>query len=224
MNFMPFNYMNAFMFNAFNPLNFYRPVNFFRPLNFSMPQFSIFNSTYNNAGIFNNFYSNPFQNSGSSIKSPNASQETNIKTQFVKTEAQNNDNLVFGVKYNASKGQALADAVVEGLPKNRDPQNPLCARYVKFALEKTGLSPYINGNGEYCKYILRANSNFKEVNIKGEDFSKLPVGSVIVYDANDAGYGKNGHVMVTLGDGRGCSDIIEDEIPQSDNAYTFIPV
>lgn len=137
------------------------------------------------------------------------------------------------IKYNKTKGELLAKNVVEGLPAYRDPANPLCARYVKNAIVKSGLGPYINGNGEYCKYILRANENFKEIKIEGKDLEKLPAGTIVVYDAftpcidADGNYneiGKDGHVLIMLGDGRGCSDIIEEKIPITDNAYVFIPV
>ncbi|MFQ8626031.1 MAG: hypothetical protein ACLSA2_05960 [Candidatus Gastranaerophilaceae bacterium] len=39
-------------------------------------------------------------------------------------------------------------------------------KYVKEAVRDTGLGDYVNGNGEYCKYIFRANPNFKEVRQK----------------------------------------------------------
>ena len=94
-----------------------------------------------------------------------------------------------GKEYNEQKGQALAERVLAGLPEYRN--YPLCARYVKEAIRDVGLGPYINGNGEYCKYILRANSNFKEIKVKGNDLKNLPAGCIIVYDKYDAGYGKD---------------------------------
>lgn len=127
-----------------------------------------------------------------------------------------------GIEYNAQKGQALADRILAGLPEYRN--YPLCAKYVKAAIRDVGLGPYINGNGEYCKYILRANPNFKETKVKGEDLKNLPAGCIIVYDKYDAGYGKDGHVEITLGDGRACSDVITEKIEPSKHAYVFIPV
>lgn len=127
-----------------------------------------------------------------------------------------------GIEYNAQKGQALADRILAGLPEYRN--YPLCAKFVKEAIRDVGLGPYINGNGEYCKYILRANPNFKETKVKGEDLKNLPAGCIIVYDKYDAGYGKNGHVEITLGDGRACSDVITEEIEPSKHAYVFVPV
>ncbi len=133
--------------------------------------------------------------------------------------------------YNKVIGEKLAQKVVANLPSDRDPENPLCAKYVKEAVEDCGLGEYIKGNGAHCKYVFRANPKFKE--IKSKDFSTLPAGSVIVYQAGDkvkfkdgtAGtIGKDGHVTISLGDGRACSDIIEDEIAYSSKANTFIPV
>ncbi len=127
-----------------------------------------------------------------------------------------------GIEYNSQKGQALAERILAGLPEYRD--YPLCARYVKEAIRDVGLGPYINGNGEYCKYILRANPNFKETKVKGDYLKNLPAGCIIVYDKYDSGYGKDGHVEITLGDGRACSDVITEKIEPSDKAYVFIPV
>ena len=130
--------------------------------------------------------------------------------------------IINGIEYNAQKGQALVDRILAGLPEYRN--YPLCAKFVKEAIRDVGLGPYINGNGEYCKYILRANPNFKETKVKGEDFKNLPAGCIIVYDKYDAGYGKDGHVEITLGDGRACSDVITEEIEPSKYAYVFVPV
>lgn len=145
---------------------------------------------------------------------------------------QEQKDLVFGVPYNREKGELLAKNIVDILPQQQD--TPLCARYVKLAVEKSGLGPYIHGpNGEGCKNVFRANPNFREVKVKGKDFENLPKGSIIVYDSgtkvkdksgNETQIGDDGHVLITLGNGKGCSDVMEDEILQTDNAYTFIPV
>lgn len=158
----------------------------------------------------------------------NSSVETLNKEENTKETSRTKIN---GIEYNEQKGQALAERVLAGLPEYRN--YPLCARYVKEAIRDVGLGPYINGNGEYCKYILRANSNFKETKVKGNDLKKLPAGTVIVYDAyskyiNEEGeqkrIGKDGHTLICLGDTRGCNDCLEEHIPISDNAYVFIPV
>lgn len=206
--------------NMFNSFNMFSPFNCFQPNYSFLPMFNFQNSIFFRPNTnFQPYYSFNYTNQPERLNLN--SNEVSLVTN---TQDNTSENLSFGVNYNKEKGNALAQAVVECLPVDRDPQNPLCARYVKNALAKTGLSPYINGNGEYCKYILRANENFKEVNVKGEDLANLPRGSIVVYDANDAIYGKDGHVLVALGDGRGCSDIIENTIPKSDNAYAFIPI
>lgn len=224
--FMPFMNFNYMPFNNFTPFNNIMRMNYTNPY-FIMPG--------NNISIFHekkpsvDNLENRLAIISSQKTEVSEKRESNLKTENKKIETKN---LIYGVKYNKSKGELLAENVVEGLPTNRDPKNPLCARYVKNAIVKSGLGPYIKGNGEYCKYILRANQNFKEVKVKGSELTSLPAGSIIVYDAydkfidedgNQRQIGKDGHVLVSLGDGRGCSDIIE-AIPQSDRAYTFIPI
>ncbi len=227
MNFLPINncfspFLNMFLMNnSIFPFYNMFPMNFYNPYNTRFQ---------NNSSIFSNTNNQTIEsrlNKTSPVKD-----SSNIE-KVEKENKSESENLVHGVKYNKQKGELLAKNVVEGLPTNRDPNNPLCARYVKKAIVKSGLGPYINGNGEYCKNILRANKNFKEVKVKASELSTLPAGSIIVYDAYDnyinengtqSQIGKDGHVLVALGDGRGCSDIIEDSIPKSDRAYTFIPV
>lgn len=199
------NYNCNFSFmNVFNP--FMNMMNFFMPSN----NFYGYNMPINNIWQTQNYGFMP--NMNNSIFQTNYNKNT---------------------QYNPFKGEILAQNVVAGLPTDRDPNNPLCARYVKNAMVNSGLGPYINGNGEFCKYIFRANPNFKEVKVKGEELSSLPKGSVVVYDANEQctdnngqakRIGKDGHVTVALGDGKACSDVMEDEILKTDRAYVFIPV
>lgn len=244
------NYNNMFMscFNPFmNIINSIMPVNNFSGNNFftnniwqipqSMPNYnnSIFQNSYQN-NIFNqiNSSANYQKEQVSNLEdfltvahSTETTATTKVKTETLK------QNLIHGVNYNKEKGEKLAENVVAGLPTDRDPNNPLCARYVKQAMVKSGFGPYIDGNGEYCKYILRANDNFKEVKVKADELASLPKGSVIVYDANEIcknekGETKHicedGHVTVALGNGKACSDELEDEILKTDRSYVFIPV
>lgn len=207
-------------------MNFFMPfrlpmMNFFNP--FVMPNFNIFTPV----NYYNSYSSYPNQSIFSSNvrRTPRVStpQRTTVKS-VPKTSKQDKP-------YNKVIGEKLAEKVVANLPNDRDPENPMCAKYVKEAVEDCGLGEYIKGNGAHCKYVFRANPNFKE--IKSKDFSTLPAGSVIVYQANDkvtfkdgstGTIGENGHVTIALGDGRACSDIIEDEIAYSSKANTFIPV
>lgn len=222
-------FMNFFMpgmFQPFMPINNFWQTNPF--MNYSMPSNnSVFNIGFNNrnyssGSIFDNNKSSYSDNSTEDTRTLEDRIKLNVKTETSSSEK--NKETVLGAEYNKKNGKMLAKNVLAGLPDNRDPNNPLCARYVKRAIVKSGLGPYINGNGEYCQYILRSNSNFKEVDAKGSDLSSLPAGCIIVYDKYDAGYGEDGHVEITLGDGRACSDIITPKIHESDNAHVFVPV
>ena len=225
-----FNFGYPFQFN-FNPfMNFFMPfnqpmINFFNP--FAMPNFNIFTPM----NYYNPYSSYPNQ----SIFSSNISRTTRVSTP-VRTSSSASTRTVERTSkqdkpYNKVKGEKLAQKVVANLPSDRDPEHPLCAKYVKEAVEDCGLGEYIKGNGAHCKYVFRANPNFKEVKFK--DFSNLPTGTIVVYQANDkvtfkdgstGTVGENGHVKIALEDGRACSDIIEDEIAYSSRANTFIPV
>lgn len=224
--FSPFMNFNFIPMNTFMPFNNIWQMNYFTP-NFMMPSNTV--SIFSRQKSIDNLEKR-LATSSSMTNKKTVEKQTAVKTKAEKIE---NTNLIHGIKYNKQKGELLAKNVVEGLPTDRDPDNPLCARYVKNAIVRSGLGPYINGNGEYCKYILRANKNFKEVKVKSSELATLPAGSIIVYDAFDkyknsdgssGQIGKDGHVLITLGDGRGCSDILEDTIPQSARAHTFIPV
>lgn len=216
-------YNNTFM-NMFAPRCNYIPMQFFMPMQNCMP-FRMLNpmmNYYSPVNIFQNYF-----------RPNNYWHACNFAPQsfIVAQPVQNNQNITNNVKYNKQKGELLAKNIVDILPKTQE--IPLCAKYVKLAVEKSGLGPYINGNGEACKNIFRANPNFKEIKVKGKDFDKLPKGSIVVYDANSTvknkngeqeKIGKDGHVLITIGNGKACSDRLENEIWQTDNAYVFIPV
>lgn len=134
--------------------------------------------------------------------------------------------------YNKAKAELLLENAEKGLP-DTDPVPPLCARYVKNAIVKSGLGTYINGNGEQAKYMLRNNLNFKEVKVRNsKDLERLPKGTVLVYDANTPVEYKDGstdricedgHVAFKTDRNTIISDRIE-EMPLTDRAYAFIPV
>ncbi len=230
-----FSFMN--MFNPFrNMMNLFMPANNFYGYNMPMNniwQMQNYAFMPNNNSIFQSNYQNSQNIWGNALNLSNSSQVSSIDSleNSLKTVNETNSALFHGVKYNAKKGEILAKNVVEGLPNER--KKPLCARFVKNAMVKSGFGPYIDGNGEYCKYILRDNPNFKEVKVKGNELASLPKGSVIVYDAFEPYVNKNGehkkigqdgHVTVALGNGKACSDVMEDEIVKTDKAYVFIPV
>ena len=100
---------------------------------------------------------------------------------------------------------------------------------IPFKMRLKNTDNQINKSGVKSK----VNPNFKEVKVKGNELASLPKGSVIVYDAFEPYVNKNGehkkigqdgHVTVALGNGKACSDVMEDEIVKTDKAYVFIPV
>lgn len=226
-NFMPYN--NLWAVNFFNPLNYFQiPASnsIWQQAEYNIPKLedSLVISEANKKESTN-------VNTNVSVLSKNVNKEESSKTVSAETKVQEAKNtkvdedkiIIKGIEYNKKNGEKLAQRVLDGLPANKT--KPLCAKYVKEAIRDVGLGPYINGDGYYCQYILRANPNFKEINVKGKELSSLPAGCVIVYDKGDAGYSPEyGHVEITLGDGRACSYIITNHIKPSDNAHVFIPV
>lgn len=203
----------------FNPfMNFFMPFNAYNPFMNYTP--SIFQNNYSR------FSPEPFNPKPFDASSIFASASK-------RTYSTNNDTYVKGVKFNKYKGESLAKKIVDILPSNRDPENPLCAKYVKNAIAQCGLGRYELGNADACTDILRRNPNFREVKLSEKEQALAPRGTVIVYDAFDTvsdkngksgKIGKDGHIIVSLGKGKACSDIMEDEIFQSDRAHVFIPV
>ena len=121
--------------------------------------------------------------------------------------------------YNEDKGTKLARTV----RKNVIGFNGDCARYVRIALEESGLGTGERGDGHDYAKILSHNKNFKEISTKGVDLSTLPPGCILVYDRGVAGYDKKfGHVEITLGNGQAASDGITNNIRAG--ARVFVPV
>ena len=236
MNFyMPVNFIS---YNNFGALNFFSPLNYFQM--FQMPASnSIWQQAEYNIPKLEDSLVISEGNKKESInvntrvsvqqksvkrkeRSKTVSAETNVQ-EAKNTKAAEDKIIIKGVEYNKKNGEKLAQRVLDGLPANRT--EPLCAKYVKEAIRDVGLGPYIQGDGYYCQYILRANPNFEEIKVKGNELSSLPAGCIIVYDKGDGGYSTDsGHVEITLGDGRACSDIITNNIEQSDNTHVFVPV
>lgn len=181
---------------------------------FAMPQF------YPNQNIF----FNPFESVFNSTCQQGQHEYSNVSV-FTNQQRQHNT-------YNKAKADLLLKNAKAGLPET-DPVPPLCARYVKNAIVKSGLGEYINGNGEEAKYMLRNNLNFKEVKVhSAKDLERLPKGAVIVYDGNTPVEYKDGKKDTISQDGHvgfktKRNEIISDrieEMPLTNRAYAFIPV
>lgn len=217
--------VNPCMFNPY--MNFFMPMNYFQIFPMPLQNSILQQADYYIPKLEDSLVISEGKNTESS---KSVSAETEIQ-EAKNTEKKKEKIIIKGVEYNKKNGEALAQRVLAGLPAKAS--EPLCAKYVKEAVRDTGLGDYVNGNGEYCKYIFRANPNFKEVRLKGDELSKLPAGCIIVYDAYEPctdkngkteNIGEDGHVLITLGNGKGCSDRLEDDILKSDRLYTFIPV
>lgn len=162
-----------------------------------------------------------------SVLTPKASKTSNTaktqKSSTVNYNTKTNLPQFNDVEYDKEKGNLLAQKVVSGIPANRD--TALCAKYTKLAIQNAGLGQYISGHAYECADILRNNSNFKEINVSGNQLSKLPAGCIIVYEKGAANYSSQyGHIEVSLGDGRAASDFINSNIRPSDNVHVFVPV
>ena len=124
--------------------------------------------------------------------------------------------------YNKEKGIKLANEAIEGLSTA---QKGYCARAVKSAISDAGLGAYESGNADDMPEILRRNSNFKEVKVKGTDLAKLPAGCVIAYDRGAAGYSSRyGHVEIKGDGNQAISFFVNNNIKPSDNVSVFVPV
>ncbi len=123
------------------------------------------------------------------------------------------------VGYNAEKGNKLAQTV----RKNIIGFNNQCAKYVRIALEQSGLGNGSRGDGYQYADILSNNKNFKEISTKNLNLSNLPAGCILVYDRGVSGYsGEYGHVEITLGNGQAASDGVTNNIRPG--ARVFVPV
>lgn len=123
------------------------------------------------------------------------------------------------VGYNSEKGYNLAKSAAG----NAVGFTHKCAKYVRIALENTGLSNGQRGDGYQYADILSNNSNFKEISANNINLSSLPAGCVLVYDRGVAGYDSSaGHVEITLGNGQAVSDGVTNNIRQG--ARVFVPV
>lgn len=132
----------------------------------------------------------------------------------------NKNKAKFSMKeYNSSAGEKLARYALShsnGFTGN-------CARFVKKAIENTGLGRYKSGHAYQMPSILRSNPHFKEVSPSSVNVKDLPAGCVIVFKKGMYNYSDDyGHVEITTGDGRGVSDGITKNLKQP--SAIFVPV
>ena len=195
----------------------------YNPIMNFMAQYSFTDNFFMNPNMFANPFQSLFFNPFGNFRANN--------------DINNNSNSIFQTKrehttYNKAKADLLVKNAEKLLPEYA-PVPPLCAKYVKNAIVKSGLGEYINGNGQQTKFMLRNNLNFKEVPVNSiDELQKLPKGTVIVYDANTPvefsdgltnRIGADGHVGFKIDKNTIISDR-KEEMPLTDRAYAFIPV
>ncbi len=132
----------------------------------------------------------------------------------------NNNSNWRSLGYNAAAGSRLANYAMN----HRVGFTGYCARYVKNAIEATGLGRYENGHAYQMASILRRNKNFKEISPNSVNVNNFPAGCILVYGRGVSGYSSQwGHVEITTGDGRAVSDGVTDNLRNRPTAI-FMPV
>lgn len=152
-----------------------------------------------------------------SAESLNFESQSGRKTSFKELSAK-------GLKYSSEKGQKLAQDIrshsVGFIGK--------CSRYVSNALERTGLGHERRASAHMMDSALRGNGNFREITVSSlDELKSLPAGCIVVYEAGAKGYNKvHGHIEVTLGDGRACSDGVTRNMrfAKGEQMHVFVPV
>ncbi len=214
--FPSFNFaMPSFYCNPYGGYSMYS----FAMLNRMMDMFTMMNSLQATANLTNNFV-NSFSTITSSRRNPStSSSQAAYSVRNANINTNTNLTSLREAGYNASKGGALAKAVAN----NAIGFSNQCARYVRFALDRTGLGTGARGDGYQYSSILSQNPNFKEISTQGLNLSSLPAGCVLVYDRGVAGYSRQyGHVEITLGNGQAVSDGVTNNI--RNGARVFVPV
>jgi len=186
----------------------------FGMLNRTMDLFTLMNTFNATTNMTKNFF-----NTFSTLTANNRAARSVASVKNAQINTSTNISSLNEVGYNSEKGGALAKKVAG----NAVGFTGYCARYVRKALDSTGLGTGERGDGYQYGDILSRNPNFKEVSARNINLSSLPAGCVLVYDRGVAGYSKKaGHVEVTLGNGQAVSDGVTNNI--KNGARVFVPV
>lgn len=148
----------------------------------------------------------------STVRRSNYSKNFNIITKTSLPQLQD-------IGYSSKKGKKLAEAALS----NSVGFTGYCAKYVRMALEKAGLSNGMRADAADYNTVLSMNKNFKEISADGINLSSLPAGCILVYDRGKSGYSSQyGHVEITTGSGQAVSDGITTNIRPG--ARVYVPV
>lgn len=208
-----FGFMPALsMFNTFcTPCPTFGIYNF-GALNRVLDVFTLLNTVNASTNMTQNFF-----NRLSTVTAPRTASVAKANTSTISTK--NNLPELEDAGYDKEKGGALA----KDAANNAVGFTGYCAKYVRQALDRTGLGTGERGNGYEYASILSRNPNFKEISADNLNLSSLPAGCILVYDKGVSGYSSSaGHVEVTLGNGQAVSDGVTNHI--KDGARVFIPV
>jgi len=126
-----------------------------------------------------------------------------------------------GIKYSANTGHNLAKTVANSSVGFTGQ----CSKYVRQGLERSKISNGHTSAAADMGSVLSKNKHFQEVSPSSVNLRALPAGCVLVYARGAAGYNaKYGHIEVTLGDSRACSDGVTNNIRSTQGMRVFIPV
>ena len=122
--------------------------------------------------------------------------------------------------YNKDKGVKLTNAALKragGRSSSGD-----CSKYVRMAMQDTGLH---TGHPEHAADfipILDKNPNFKRIYV--DNVHDLPAGCIVVYGRGVGNYSiKSGHIEIATGDGRAVSDFVNENLHKKPTAV-YMPV
>jgi len=130
-------------------------------------------------------------------------------------------------RYNSKLGNSLANIAYENATSKNSKHR--CLQGVRESLNKAGLIKGTMGGSAYqaAAVLDKDKKNFSEIKVAKSDLKNLPAGCIIVWDRNYVGTSpadKNGHITITLGNGGGACDRIEDKLFMLNTAHrVFVP-
>lgn len=118
-------------------------------------------------------------------------------------------------------GDRLAQSTLDAAATNRQLSKRRCYHFVKEGLAAEGVN--LQGRSAYqAANQLARDDRFTEVRVQRNQLSELPAGSVVVW--NKTKKHANGHISVSLGDGREVSDRIRTQTEAYQSSFrVFLP-
>lgn len=127
------------------------------------------------------------------------------------------DLTAFKTNYNSKLGERFAKIAYNNAREINS--SGKCAKGVRTALEKTGISDGFQvASAKDADTLLNNHKDFKKVDVNYNDLKKLPAGCIIVWEASEGH--QHGHIAVTLGNGQEASDKIRSIVRREGVKYT----